>query len=122
VVIVSTSGKRLLELTGPLQGSDLSHFELSSARFDALDTEGTDLSGAQLASASFADANAANSRFVGANMEGANLMGACLDSTDLTEADLYWCLAQGAEFCGARLVNAVLGGQTLRVLTSRVQI
>ncbi len=68
VGILSTSGKRPLGLTGPLQGSYLSHLELRSARFDALDLEGTDLSGAQLVSASFDDANAANSRFVGANM------------------------------------------------------
>jgi uncharacterized protein YjbI with pentapeptide repeats len=85
VGIVTTSGMRLLELSGPLQGSELSHLALTSTRFDTLDLEGTALSGAQLASASFDDAIAASSRFVAADMEGENLMGACFDGADLTE-------------------------------------
>ena len=47
-------------------------------------------------------------------MEGVSCMDACFDGADLSETDLYWCIAFGASFRHARLVRASIRGANLK--------
>jgi len=47
-------------------------------------------------------------------MQGVTCMDACFDGADLSEADLYWCIAFGASFRGATLLRALLRGADLK--------
>ena len=47
-------------------------------------------------------------------MQGVTCMDACFDGADLSEADLYWCIAFGASFRRAKLVRASLRGADLK--------
>jgi uncharacterized protein YjbI with pentapeptide repeats len=47
-------------------------------------------------------------------MEGVSCMDACFDGADLSESDLYWCIAFGASFRQAKLMRASLRGADLK--------